>query len=385
MNRRARRAMSNSGIDRRDFLIRAGLVTGGIALSPAILAACASSGVSITDPKGVAVSNWTSYIGADSKKDFTKATGIKLSYTEDVNDNNEYFAKIEPNLSKGKSIDRDGFVLTDWMANRIINDVKWAQPLDAAKLTNKGNLRPALASPGFDPTRTFSLPWQSGFAGFAYNTKLTGGKDIKTWNDFLAVQGTKTLLSEMRDTIGIIMMALGIEITKPEFVKAQPAFDNLEQAVKAGKVNGFNGNEYVNDLASGNLAACIAWSGDVAQIARDNPDVKFAIPESGGTLWSDNFMIPVTSKRAANASEFINFFYDPVNAAVLTAEVQYVSPVVGVADELTKLGGDAALLVEDPLVVPTDDFLKNVSIFGPIPADQQELWDERFSQILGTG
>ncbi|MFZ4515310.1 MAG: polyamine ABC transporter substrate-binding protein [Acidimicrobiia bacterium] len=371
-------------MNRRDFLIRAGLVGGGIVIAPSLLAACASGGSS-GGPNSVSISNWTSYFSAEAKKAFERASGLKLTYTEDINDNNEYFAKIQPNLSKGKSIGRDGIVLTDWMANRLINQLQWVQPLDAEKMTNKKNLRAALASPGFDPTRTYSMPWQSGFAGFAYNTDLTGGKDVKTWKDFLAVKGNKTLLSEMRDTMGIIMMAMGISITKPEFVAAQPAFNDLERAVKSGQVNGFNGNEYVNDLAAGNLAACIAWSGDVAQIARDNPKVKFAIPESGGTLWSDNFMIPIMAAHVANASEFINFFYDPANAALLTAEVQYVSPVNGVAEELTKMGGDAAKLVDDPLVVPTDEFLKTVSIFGPIPADQQDLWDKRFSEILGTG
>mgnify|MGYP003343108366 CR=1 FL=1 len=353
--------MARQNLSRRQFLTRSGLALGGVAVAPAILAAC--GGGSGGGGNGIAISNWTSYIGKKSNADFTAATGIDVAYTEDVNDNNEYFAKIQPNLQKGKSIGRDGFVLTDWMANRIINEVKWAQPLVAAKIPNKSNLRAALASPGFDPTRRYSLPWASGMAGIAYNTAQTKG-EIRTLDEFFRAPGTKTVLSEMRDTIGLLMRADGKDITKPTYADAQPAFDRLERAVKDGQIAGFNGNEYVNDLATGNLSAAIAWSGDVAQIARDNPNIKFAIPESGGTLWSDNFMIPVSSDKPELASRWINYFYDPVNAAKLTAFIQYISPVDGVAAELTKLGGDAARLVDDPLVNPSEEVLATLAKIG---------------------
>jgi spermidine/putrescine transport system substrate-binding protein len=315
---------------------------------------------------------------------FKKATGIGVTYTEDINDNNEYFAKIQPNLQKGKSIGRDAFVLTDWMANRIINEVKWAQPLVASKIPNKANLLPALASPAFDPQRKFSLPWTSGMTGIAYNIALTG-KEIKTIDDFIAVSGPTSVLSEMRDTIGLFMLADGKDLIKPTYANAETAFDRLEKAISDGAITSFNGNDYVADLGTGNLAAAFAWSGDVAQITRDNPDVRFVIPESGGTLWSDNLMIPVTSDKPDLASEWMNFFYDPVNAARLTSFIQYISPVQGVADELIKMGGDAAKLADDPLVHPTEAVLATLSIFGPLNEAEEILFDKRFAEIQGAG
>lgn len=381
--------MARAAMSRRGFLGRAGVLFGGALVAPAVLAACGSSGGSKSGgggggAKSVSISNWTSYISEQSKKDFTRDTGIKLTYTEDINDNNEYFAKVRPNLSRKQSIGRDGFVLTDWMANRMINQVEWTQPLVEANFPNKKNLRAALAHPGFDPQRKSSAPWASGVAGIAYNMKTTG-KEIKTIDDFLAVKGTKTVLSEMRDTVGLFMLADGKDIKQPTYAAAQPSFDRLQKALSDGTISGTNGNEYVNDLGAGNLAAAFAWSGDVAQIAKDNPDIKFAVPESGGTLWSDNFMIPSTTDKPELASDFINFFYDPKNAAVLTAEIQYISPVNGVAEELTKLGGDAAKLVDNPLVVPTDDFLAKLSIFGVLDAKTEEQFDKRFAEVTGAG
>jgi spermidine/putrescine transport system substrate-binding protein len=396
MKSRQRNHLIAAGVSRRKFLERAGLATGAVLLAPAILAACggddddsSSSGGTTGGgggSKDLKVSNWTGYMTDQSLKDFEKTTGISVDYAEDINDNNEYFTKIRPNLSKGKGTGRDSMVLTDWMASRLINQVKppWVQPLDTAKFPNQKNLIPALQNVDWDPTRKYSAPWATGMTGIAYNIKTTG-KEITSIEDFLAAPGTKTVLTEMRDTVGLFMLADGITTTKPTYAKAEPAFDALSKAVDDGKIDGFNGNEYVNDLGAGNLGAAFAWSGDVAQITLDNPDVRFAIPDSGGMLWSDNFLIPIGTDKADLSSEWINFFYDPKNAAVLTAGIQYVSPVAGTGEALTAMGGDAAKLVENPLVVPTPEFLAQLNVFGTLDAAEEEKFDKRFSEILGAG
>lgn len=379
-------------MSRRQFLGRTGALLGGLAVAPSVLAACGGSDSSSGGSggggggasKSVAISNWTSYMDPGLKKSFPKDTGIDLTYDEDINSNNEYFAKIRPNLSKDQSIDKDGFVLTDWMANRLINQVKWVQPFDEAKFPNKSLLRAALKSPGFDPTRKFSAPWASGVTGIAYNIGITK-KEIKTIDEFLAVEGTTTILDEMRDSVGLFMRSLGLETDDPNYAEAGPAFDKLEAAFNDNKIDGTNGNEYVGDLGNGNLAAAFAWSGDVAQITKSNPDVRFAVPDSGGMLWSDNFMIPYTSDKPDLASEFINYFYEPKNAAILTNFIQYISPVDGVAAELTAMGGDAAALVDNPLVNPTDEFLATLAIFGPLSPADEEKFDKRFAEITGSG
>ncbi|MGZ8752896.1 MAG: polyamine ABC transporter substrate-binding protein [Acidimicrobiia bacterium] len=387
-------AMTAGPLTRRRFLERAGLALGAVAFGPALLAACGSDddsgsggnsggggGGGSTD---IAISNWTSYMTKPLLKEFEQATGISVDYREDINDNNEYFAKIRPNLSKDQSIDTDGFVFTDWMVNRIINTVEWAQPLDEAKFPNKANMSPALANPAFDPGRKYSAPWATGVTGIAYNIETTG-TEIRTIDDYLAAPGTKTALSEMRDTVGLFMLSTGADPTTPSYAAAGPAFDKLQKAVDDGDITQFTGNEYVGDLGAGDIAAAIAWSGDVAQITVDNPDVRFVIPDAGGMLWSDNFMIPYTSDKAAEATEFINFFYDPGNAAELMAFIQFISPVVGVADQLRALGGDAAKLADNPLVVPTEEFLASLNIFGPLDDEEEVKFDTRFAEISGSG
>ena len=387
-------AMTSGPLTRRRFLERAGLALGAVAFGPALLAACGSDDDSSSGGSGgsgggggsndIAISNWTSYMDKPQLKVFAQATGISVDYREDINDNNEYFAKIRPNLSKDQSIDTDGFVLTDWMASRIINTLEWAQPLDEAKFPNKANMSPALANPAFDPGRRYSAPWASGATGIAYNISTTG-KEIRSIDDYLSAPGTKTALSEMRDTMGLFMLSAGADPTTPSYAAAGPAFDKLQKAVDDGEITQFTGNEYVGDLGNGDIAAAIAWSGDVAQITVDNPDVRFVIPDEGGMLWSDNFMIPYTSEKPAEATEFINFFYDPANAAELMAFIQYISPVVGVADQLRTIGGKAAELADNPLVVPTEEFLAGLTIFGSLDDEEEVKFDTRFAEISGSG
>lgn len=373
-----------ASLNRRDFLKASGLIAAGLAISPALLAACTSGSSSSSSSKSIHISNWPTYIGDGQKTDFEKETGIKLTYTEDINDNDEYFAKISPLLNKDKSINRDGFILTDWMANRIINQVKWAQPLSTSKFPNKKNLVAALASPSYDKKRKYSAPWASIIAGIAYNIKQTG-KELKTFDDFLAVSGTKTVLSEMRDTIGLMLMDSNVKLETATMTQIEKEFARLQGLLDSKKIDGVNGNDYLTDLSSGNLAAAVAWAGDAAQLQRDNPDIRFMIPESGGTLSSDNFMIPISSDKPDLATEFINYFYDPVVSARWVADVQYISPVIGVADELTKMGGDAAKLVDNPLAVPNEDTLKQLQIFPALSEKDEEKFASLTSDVVGAG
>jgi spermidine/putrescine transport system substrate-binding protein len=367
------------GVSRRRFLAGAAALGAGVGAS-ALLAGCGGGDGS---DGSLQVSNWTSYIDPGAVRRFERDTGIRVTYTEDINDNNEWFAKNRAVLARRGWIGRDSVVLDDWIANRLINRLDWAEPMRAERLPNRGNLLPELANPPHDPERRFSLPWQVGLTGIAYNRSITG-REIRTFDEFLAVDGTTAVLTEMRDSVGLVMRATGADVTRPSAAAAEPAFTELERAVADGRIDAFTGNDYVNDLATGNLAAAFAWSGDVAQITRDNPDVRFVLPESGGLIWSDNHIIPKGARRPAAATEWIDWFYDPTNAARLTAYVQYISPVQGVAEELTRLGGAAARLVDDPLVVPTPDLLAEVAAFGILTEEDADTLDARFAALAGA-
>lgn len=403
-----RSPFGRSGLTRRQLLARAGaLGAAGVSL-PAILAACGSdsdsdsdSGAATTSPATTGTTaaggggsgslffeNWPAYIdptedGLTGTVDrFMEATGIDMRYTEAYNDNNEYFAKIQPLLGRGEPIDPDIIAPTSWLANRLIT-LGWLEKLPIDQVANAANLRADLQNPSWDPTGEYSLPWQTGFAGIAYNSDITG-RDITSVDDLFDPEfaGKVGALTEMRDTIGVIAMSLGIDIsTLTTFEEAQPAFDKLQEAKDSGQIRRFHGNDYFDDLSNGNLAITIGWSGDVAAIARDNPAVKFVFPESGATAWADTMVIPKGAKNIDAAAQWMNFVYDPVQAAQITTWVGYVSPVAGVREEVEKLDAD---LANDPLVFPDEATLANTKGFAPLSEEVEAEYDAAFSAIIGA-
>jgi len=378
-----------SGMTRRQFLARSGaLGAAGLSL-PALLAACGGG-----ESFDLFFENWTLYIdpteeGVDGAEGtvgtvdrFIEATGLKMKYTDAYNDNNEYFAKIQPLLGAGKTIDPDIIAPTSWMAGRLIG-LGWTEKLPLADIPNAANLDDGFKNPTWDPTGEYSLPWQAGMAGIAYNSDATG-REIKSVADLFdpAFKGKIGMLSEMRDTIGLILMGEGIDpSTISTFEEAAPAFEKLERAKADGQIRAFTGNDYTDDLLKGDFAACIGWSGDVVQLSVENEKVKFVIPEEGGTRWADVMVVPKGAKNIANAAKWMNFVYDPEQAAQITSYVTYVSPVKGVREILA--ASDPAL-AENPLVFPDEATSSRLRAFAQLSEDEEIKFDEAFSSIIGA-
>ncbi|GAA3700598.1 spermidine/putrescine ABC transporter substrate-binding protein [Terrabacter ginsenosidimutans] len=325
-------------------------------------------------------SNWTEYIDVNDKTKarptldaFTKATGIKVNYTEDYLDNDEFYAKVRPLLQGGKDTGRDVWCSTDWMVARLIRQ-GYVQKLDLANIPNSANLEDSLRNVEFDPGRLYSLPWQSGFAGIGYNLKATGGKKIETMTQLLtdpALKGKVTLLTEMRDTVGLVMMEQGKDISKFTEADFQAAIDVIQQAKDAGQIKGFTGNEYTDGLAKGDIAACTAWTGDVVQLQFADQNIQYTLPQKGFTLWSDNFVIPALAKHKKNAEKLIDYYYDPKVMAQVEAYVNYIAPVKGTKDELVKIDKS---LADNPLIVPPADVLARAQVFrGLTPAEETKF------------
>jgi spermidine/putrescine transport system substrate-binding protein len=386
------------GLSRRDFLARAGLVGGAVAFgAPALLSACGGIKVAngqCTPPpqstsKSLSLSNWTFYIDDKTVKDFAKATGIKTDYNEDFNDNEEYYGKVRPILGQCRGIGRDLIVPTDWMANRMIL-LGWAAKLDKTKIPNRVNLLDSLQHPSFDPNRDYTMPWQSGMTGIAYNKKLVAGLGLKpprSVKDLLAKEykGRITFLTEMRDTVGLWMLANGEKPENATIATAQKALDDIRQASTSGQVRRFTGNDYVDDLSNENIVAALAWSGDVIQLQAGKKasahDFDFVVPDEGGMLFSDNMLVLATSDHIADAEAWINYVYDPEHAGQITDYVEYISPVKGVSQVLEKIDPDIA---HNPLITPPDDILSRLHIFKKLTPEEEQEFNDKFNAILNA-
>ncbi len=348
--------------------------------------AAAAKDMSDTE-KVVNWSNWPEYIDVDDKTQkrptieaFTKQTGIKVNYTEDYNDNDEFYAKVRPLLAGGTDTGRDVWCSTDWLVARLIRQ-GFVQPLNMANIPNVKNLEAALHDVEFDPGRKFSLPWQSGFTGIAYNPAATGGKKIETVEQLLtdpSLKGKVTLLTEMRDTVGLVMMAQGKDISKFTEADFNDALAMIQKAKDSGQLRGFTGNEYGKDLSSGAIAACFAWTGDVVQLQADNPKLGYVLPATGFPLWSDNFVIPALARHKTNAERLINYYYDPKVMAQVVDYVNYISPVKGTKEVLLQSDPKVA---NDPLINPSEEVLAKAQVFRGLSADEEERYSKAFSAL----
>jgi spermidine/putrescine transport system substrate-binding protein len=356
-------------LTRRDLLRRAA-ASGAFLTVPGVLAACGgssskSSSSDHTLANTLRFSNWTLYIDIDEKTKrhptldmFKKKTGTTVRYTEDVNDNATYFGKIQGPLSRGQSIDRDIIVMTDNSRYPSLLIKKgWVEKLDKSAIPNIKNLQDALAHPNWDPDRDYSLPWQSGLTGIAYNDKLTD--PVLTVEDLLEnpkLKGKITLLSGVGDTMPLIMSANGDDPTKVTDASWNRAIKVVKKAVDSGQIRQFTGNDYSGPLAKGDLSACFAWSGDVVQLTADNKHLHWNVPEAGGGIWTDNMLIP-KGGNVYTASVYMNFVYDPHIAALIEDYVNYICPVKGAKQELQKIDPDVA---NNTLIFPTNKMLDNV-------------------------
>lgn len=384
-----------TSMSRRRVLQAAGI--GGVAMAAAACGTGGSTGGEAATQedqsdtnKTVNWSNWPLYIDVNedtgvrpSIEAFTAATGISVTYTEDVNDNNEFYAKVRTQLEQGQDIGRDIVVLTDWMAGLWIQN-GFAQKLDKANIPNAVNLNPAYENVSFDPGREFSLPWQSGFGALGWNKPLLqetlGVSEMNSldqlWDPKL--KGRVTLLSEMRDTMGIILAWLGYDpsnFTEDQFAEAIEA---LSAQVNSGQVRQVTGNDYAAALENGDVIAVIGWSGDMYQLG---DDFGVALPETGGTLWTDNMLVPAMAKHKKNAELIMNYYYDPEVAALVAEYVQYISPVDGAKEAMAELDPS---LVDNPWIFPSEAQLANSYVFMTLTPEQNEAYQREFQRAIGN-
>jgi len=379
-------AIINSKFSRRALVAGAGALGGA-----ALLSSCSSGGDEAASAGSVRWGNWPLYLDYDEETQlyptleaFTESTGITAEYFEDYNDNDEFFGKVQAQLKLKEDIGYDIVTPTDWMAARWVR-LGYTQKFDKANIPNAGNILDTLASPSFDPMREQSLTWQGIMGGFGWNVEKNP-KGVRTLDDLFAPanKGKIVVLSEMRDTVGIILRHQGVDlqtVTEDQFMNA---VDFLAGKISDGWIRGVKGNEYAEDLTAGDAVAVIGWSGDMFILKSENEGkFDFAIPDSGGTISGDNMMIPYTATAEAkvNAEKLINWYYDPAIAAEVAAYVNYVTPVKGAQAEMEKI--DPALAASE-FIFPTEKTMANLSVFRSLTPAEETSWTEAFQKAAGN-
>ncbi|MFI2752737.1 spermidine/putrescine ABC transporter substrate-binding protein [Cellulomonas sp. P22] len=386
---RAARTARGAGMSRRAFLGAVGAAGAG-----ALLSAC-GDGDEGAQPVGsgsssaeelVRWANWTLYVDRDdtgaspSISAFEQQTGIRVEYSEVIEDNESFYAGVSAQFEAGRDIGYDLVTVTDFMAARLIR-LGYAQELDKSRIPNAENLLPSLVLPDFDMGRARSLTWQSGFAGIAWDkNQLPGGLRTVSdlWNPDLA--GRVEVLAEMRDTMGLLLFEQGIDPASGwSDADFYDALEILRGKLESGHIRKISGNSYTDNLVSGDAAAVFAWSGDITALNYEHDDrFAFAIPEAGGMLFSDNLLVPVGSPHRAEAESLMDFYYDPEIAAQVAAWVNYITPVEGAREAMLAIDPS---LAENPSIFPDAEMLANVTVFRTLDAAEDERYTNEFLAV----
>jgi spermidine/putrescine transport system substrate-binding protein len=328
--------------------------------------------------------NWPAYMDEERSalKSFEKKNGTKVKYVEEINDNDQFFGKVRQQYDQGTSGGRDIHVVTDWMAARMMR-LGYVQKFDKSTMPNaNANLIDRLKSPPFDPSREFTMPWQSGMTGIIYR-KDKVKRTPKSVDDLFdpAYKGKVTMLTEMRDSVGLVTAWQGGDPEKASVDEYLKAIDKIQEGVDSGQIRGFTGNEYIKDIPKGDSWVIFGWSGDAVQLKADNPNVQFVLPESGGMLWTDNMQIPVGAPHAYTAEKFIDYVYQPEVQAPIEAYINYICPVNGTKEVLAKTDKS---LAENPLIFPDQAVFDNTYIFRGLKPEEERELNDAFQQVIGA-
>ena len=389
-------------LSRRDLLRRAGVGASALSAS-ALLAACGVSGeTEQNQPAGedklttnkktgeLIFANWPAYIdkaggGSPTLEQFEKSSGIDVSYKEVINDNNSFYATIREPLSNEEPVQWDIIVVTDWLLAKMAS-FGYLEELDHSLLPNfDRHAGDIYKDPTYDPGNKHSVAWQSGITGIAWNPELTG-REITSIEDLFdpAFAGKVGMFTEMRDTMHLVMLGMGIKPQDCTTADARAAQQKLLKQQEDGIVRKYYGNDYVGPLAQGDLALCISWSGDVVgRTLGENSKIRFTVPEEGGLLFTDAMGIPQNAANPIDAHAMMDFVYQPKVAAQMAAWINYITPVPE-ARPILKKSSDSYTrqIAASPLVFTTPEMESQLYSYKNLSLDEEQEWNELFNTVL---
>jgi spermidine/putrescine transport system substrate-binding protein len=390
---------------RRDLLRRMGIGAGAVSLS-ALLAACGIGGeaersdgngedeeedtLTTTEKQGVLdFANWPLYIDRErgrrpTLQDFTRETDIEVNYNEVIQDNESFYGQIREPLANDQPIGYDLIVVTDWLISRMVR-FGYLEKLDHSHLqTFEANAGEIYKDPDYDPGNEHSVPWQSGITGIGYDPERTG-RELTSFEDLFdpAFEGRVGMFTEMRDTMNLTLLGMGVKPTEATESEIQAAQQKLLEQRQNGIVRQYYGNEYSDALVRGDIVATMAWSGDIFQLQFDKPELQFVVPEEGGILWVDNMAIPQNAEHPIDALMFMDFVYRPEIAAQIAAWVNYICPVPGAQEVLRQEDDeDTQTVAESPLVFPTQEMESRLYHYKDLDEEEERFWNDLFDEVI---
>lgn len=395
---------------------RSALRLGGASAAALFLAACGVSGGGGKKQSGSQVqdaakaywakqkstgkfnfANWPLYIDVNpnNKNDhpsidlFTQRTGVKVNYQEVIQDDPDYFGKIQPELAAGQGTGFDLMVITSGIYLNDLIALNYLVPLDQQRMTNfHKNASALVKNTSYDPGNQYTMAWQSGMTGIGYDPKLTGRK-IDSWQDLMdpAFKGKVGMFGDNQDLPNSALCAIGVKpetSTESDWHKAADWLTKQRPLVRK-----YYQQNYIDPLSKGDIWISMAWSGDIFQANASGASLEFVIPKEGCPFWTDNMMIPAHAQNPYDAMTWMDFVYQPDVAAMLAEGINYVTPVPGAKTYIQKdadaaSGSDKASLeqlVTSPLIFPSSADYAKLHSYRVLTTAEEKTWNGIFEPI----
>jgi len=324
---------------------------------------------SCSDPNALRFYNWGEYIDEDILKNFTKETGIKISYTT-YSSNEELYAKIRAGSSA-----YDVMIPTDFMIERMIRE-GMLEKIDFDNIPNYKYIDDNFKELAYDPTGEYSVPYMWGTNGILYNTTMVDG-EVDSW-DILWDPKYKDqifMYSSMRDSFTPALIKLGFSLNTrniDELAQAKNLLIKQKPLVRA-----YVGDTVRDSMINGEAAIAIIFSGDAIYCMNENPDLAYSIPKEGSNVWNDALVIPKGARNKEKAEAFINFLCRP---DISLRNTEYIGFSTVNAETLKMLPQE---LLDNPAYWPNDDVYERCEYFLDL-GDFVKEFDRAWTEVLAA-
>jgi spermidine/putrescine transport system substrate-binding protein len=399
----------NARLTRRELLRTAGIGLGAVGLGP-LLAACAEDAPpSFADePSGILnFANWPLYIDKEKTPEgqfvrpsltaFTEQTGIQVNYREVIPDADVFFRQIEPYLAAGEPTGWDIAVITNGITLTKMKNLGYLVELPADLRPNfDEHAGSFVRDPSYDPGNRYTMAWQSGVTGIAYDPEVTG-RPVTSLGDLFSAEfaGLVGMFGDVVDMPNLALLALGVTPEGSTETDWRAAADLLVEQRDSGVLAGYYSQNYIPALKRGDVAITMAWSGDIfaAKLGKDLPEqIEFVVPDEGALLWTDAMVVPAGAAHLADAITYMDHVYDPAVAAQIAQYVNYITPVPEARPEIVRMAEreddpeerERLLQVaSSPLVFLTDEVAADLHEYRELATDDEAIaWEDTFRSVF---
>ncbi len=332
---------------------------------------CCLTGCGNSDKVTLNVLNWGDYIDEELLAQFEEETGIEVNY-QTMATNEEMLVKLE-----ASDCIYDVCFPSDYIIEKLI-EKDLLHELNKDNIPNLVNIDERFLDLDFDPDNKYSVPYMWGTVGILYNTTMVN-EPVTSWDILWDAKYDQQIYmyDSIRDSIGVALLKLGHSInTRDEahIKEAETALIEQKPLVLA-----YLGDSIKESMINGDAALAVVYSGDAMWCIdpeEGNPDLAYAVPESGSNLWFDNIIIPKSSDNTEAAEAFINFLCDAEVAKANTEYIGYSTPnkaAMALLDES---------YTENPIYNPPQELLDKCEIYHDL-GDFINVYNDAWNNIKG--